>query len=206
MMGIRCRIAISWARSILAMVSGHHAPALTVASLSTTTASLPCTTPIPVMTPAPGAWPSYRSWAIRRPISTQGAPGSSRPATRSLGGSFPCWRMRSARSLPPPSRRRLARARYSAVSCLSLSVAKVPSRPGLDVVHEVAGGSAGPEEPAHAELLEVRDVSRRDDPAPGQQDVLPALLVEELPDPGEERHVGAAQDREAHHVHVLLDR
>ena len=40
-MGIRQRMAISWALSIFPMVSGHHEPALTVASLATTTTSLP---------------------------------------------------------------------------------------------------------------------------------------------------------------------
>ena len=57
-MGIRQRMAISWARSIFRMVSGHHEPALTVASLATTTTSRPDTTPTPVTTPAPGALPS----------------------------------------------------------------------------------------------------------------------------------------------------
>ena len=36
------------------MVSGHQEPALTVASLATTTTSRPSTTPTPVMTPAAG--------------------------------------------------------------------------------------------------------------------------------------------------------
>ena len=40
------------------MVSGHHAPALTVASLATITAGLPSIVPSPVTTPAAGAWPS----------------------------------------------------------------------------------------------------------------------------------------------------
>ena len=54
-MGTRCRIATSWARRILRIVSGHHEPAFTVASFATTTASRPSMTPTPVMTPAPGA-------------------------------------------------------------------------------------------------------------------------------------------------------
>ena len=54
-MGTRWRIATSWARSILRMVSGHHEPALTVASLATITTGRPATVPTPVMTPAPGA-------------------------------------------------------------------------------------------------------------------------------------------------------
>ena len=55
---MRSRIAISWARRILVIVSGHHDPALTVASLATTTTVRPDTTPTPVMTPADGASPS----------------------------------------------------------------------------------------------------------------------------------------------------
>jgi hypothetical protein len=42
----------------LGMVSGHQAPAFTVASLATTTAGRPSMRPTPVTTPAPGACPS----------------------------------------------------------------------------------------------------------------------------------------------------
>jgi hypothetical protein len=59
MIGMRHRIAISWARSILVMVSGHQLPAFTVASLATITTSRPQTSPTPVSTPAAGAFPSY---------------------------------------------------------------------------------------------------------------------------------------------------
>ncbi len=54
-MGIRQRMAISWARSILVMVSGHHEPAFTVASFATTTTGRSWIWPRPVTTPAPGA-------------------------------------------------------------------------------------------------------------------------------------------------------
>ncbi len=57
-MGTRQRMAISCARSILVIVSGHHDPAFTVASLATITTSRPATVPIPVTTPAAGACPS----------------------------------------------------------------------------------------------------------------------------------------------------
>jgi hypothetical protein len=43
MMGIRQRIAISCARRIFRIVSGHHDPALTVASFATITTSRPST-------------------------------------------------------------------------------------------------------------------------------------------------------------------
>ncbi len=55
MIGTRERIAISCARRIFLIVSGHHEPALTVASLATTTTSRPPTRPTAVTTPAAGA-------------------------------------------------------------------------------------------------------------------------------------------------------
>ena len=67
-------MAISCARRIFGMVSGHQAPAFTVASLATITVGRPSTRPMPVMTPAAGAWPSYLSWATRSPISRNMAP------------------------------------------------------------------------------------------------------------------------------------
>src|SRR5438128_3083894 len=58
MIGTRDRIAISCARRIFLIVSGHHEPALTVASFATTTTSRPATRPIVVTTPAAGAVPT----------------------------------------------------------------------------------------------------------------------------------------------------
>jgi hypothetical protein len=55
MIGMRQRIAISWARSIFLIVSGHHEPAFTVASFATTTTRRPSTVAMPVTTPAAGA-------------------------------------------------------------------------------------------------------------------------------------------------------
>ena len=48
-------------------------------------------------------------------------------------------------------------------------------------------------------------MSSGDDPAAGHQDVGAAGVDHELPHAGEERHVGAGEDREADDVHVLLD-
>ena len=59
MIGMRWRIAISWARRIFLIVSGHQEPAFTVASFATTTTGRPPTRPSPVTTPAAGAWLSY---------------------------------------------------------------------------------------------------------------------------------------------------
>ena len=57
-MGSRLRIAISCARKIFVIVSGHQAPAFTVASFATITAGRPSMRANPVTTPADGAWPS----------------------------------------------------------------------------------------------------------------------------------------------------
>src|SRR5712692_2841446 len=62
MIGTRERIAISCVRRIFLIVSGHHDPAFTVASCSTTTTSLPPRRPIVVTTPAPGTAPI--SWSL----------------------------------------------------------------------------------------------------------------------------------------------
>src|SRR5436305_504927 len=59
MIGIRWRIAISWARRILRIVSGHHDPAFTVASLATTTTGRPEIRHSPVPSPAAVDWPQY---------------------------------------------------------------------------------------------------------------------------------------------------
>ena len=61
MIGTRERMAISCARRIFLIVSGHHEPAFTVASLATTTHSRPWTRPTAVTTPAAGAPPLYSS-------------------------------------------------------------------------------------------------------------------------------------------------
>lgn len=67
-MGTCERIAISCARRIFLIVSGHHDPAFTVASLATTTTSRSCTRPTTVTTPAPGAAP------ISSPLTLSPAP------------------------------------------------------------------------------------------------------------------------------------
>src|ERR1039457_6348977 len=56
-MGSRLRMATSCARRILVMVSGHHAPAFTVASLATTTAGRPSTLSRAGTAPPPGGRP-----------------------------------------------------------------------------------------------------------------------------------------------------
>ena len=68
------------------------------------------------------------------------------------------------------------------------------------------GGSAGPEQLADALLLQRGHVFGGDDSATGDQDVGPPHLVQELADPGKQRHVRAGENREADHVHVLLHR
>src|SRR6266571_686405 len=70
MIGTRCRIAISCARRIFLIVSGHHEPAFTVASLATTTAGRPAIRPSPAPAPVAGPGP------------TRGPPGGRRRQRR----------------------------------------------------------------------------------------------------------------------------
>src|SRR5690349_8152334 len=169
-------MAISWARRIFRIVSGHHEPAFTVGSFATTTPSRPCTMPRPVTTPAAGAWPSYWSYATRRPISTNGAPSSQSLVTRSRADSFPCAWSLATFAEPPPWRRRSSSARTSALSSRSRVVtaesgflAGALGEPGADVVHQLAGRRARPEQLANPHRLERLHVLARDDPAPGDE-------------------------------------
>ena len=65
---------------------------------------------------------------------------------------------------------------------------------------------AGREDLRDAERLELRDVVLGDDPAAEDDDVVGAALAQQLHHPGEQRHVGAGQHRQADAVGVLLDR
>ena len=71
---------------------------------------------------------------------------------------------------------------------------------------DLLGGSAGAEQPPHAHPAERLHVLRGDDPAAGQELVPDAALAHQAQDLGEQRHVGAGEDRERHHVDVLLER
>src|SRR5215217_277293 len=213
MIGTRQRMAISWARRIFLIVSGHHDPAFTVASFATTTTGRPCTMPIPVTTPAPGACPSYWSYATRRPSSRKRSPESQRRVTRSRAVSFPCECCFSIFSAPPPSRRRSSSARSSVLSSRRRLVLTRRSRfllrllgePRLDVAHEVGGGRAGSEQRARPHRVQGVHVLPRDDAPTRHEDVAAALRAEQLEHAREERHVGPAQDREADDVDVLLN-
>src|SRR3990172_834402 len=213
MMGMRWRIATSWARSILVMVSGHQEPALTVASLATITTSRPATTPMPVMTPAAGACPSYRSHATSNPSSIQGVPGSQRRSTRSRAVSLPCACWRWILSRPPPPRSRAASSRYCWASSRRrpppvTRASRTPRRPAplRDEPDNLRGRRAGPEQPGDAPAFQPLHVIHRNDAAADQEHVTAARLVQQVFDPWEQGHVGAGQNGEAYHVHVLLDR
>src|SRR5919106_1604269 len=210
--GMRWRIATSCARRIFLMVSGHHEPALTVASFATTTAGRPATRPSPVTTPAAGAWPSYASYATRSPISNQGPSGSRSAATRSRAVSLPCSCWRRTRSAPPPCSSRALSARYSSVRVWRRPVrvselgGDMVGRPFFDVLHQVAGRRTGPEQLADPAPLERLHILGRNDAASGDQDVAAARVGEELFHAREQRHVGARENGEPHDIHVFLDR
>jgi hypothetical protein len=112
-MGSRFSSAISCARSTFLQVIGNQAPALTVGSLATITASRSDTLPTPTTTPAAGAPPysSYMSCAAHNPTSRSEVPGSQRAATRSRALSFPFAASRAWAVAPPPS------SRASSFSC-----------------------------------------------------------------------------------------
>ena len=62
----------------------------------------------------------------------------------------------------------------------------------------------GAEQLADSLLLERVHVLARDDAAAGDEDVVAALLVEQLADPRKQRHVGAAKYRQADDIDVFL--
>src|SRR6266576_190170 len=219
MMGTRWRIAISCARRIFLIVSGHHEPAFTVASFATTTTARPPMVLTPVTTPAAGAWPSYWSYATSSPTSSHAPSRSSNAATRSRAVSLPCSCWRRTRSGPPPCSSRAWSARYSAVRAVRRDDTRAAtgagrwelrgdmvSGPLLDVLHELGGRRPGAEQPADALALERLHVFGGDDAAARDQDLVPPRLSEQLLHPREQRHVRSGENRQADHVHVFLDR
>src|SRR3954452_23142799 len=85
------------------------------------------------------------------------------------------------------------------------SARSTPAYRVLDEVDDRLRRGARREHLGHAELLELRDVVGRDRAADGQQDVVDALLAQELDDPRHQGHVRAREDRQADGVGVLLD-
>ena len=67
-------------------------------------------------------------------------------------------------------------------------------------------GAPGPNTPATPSLLQLLGVVVGDRPADHDDDVLDAVLAQELEDARHERHVRAGEDRDADGVRVLLDR
>src|SRR5262245_37087038 len=82
--------------------------------------------------------------------------------------------------------------------------------PGADVLAEegrdLADRRARPEHARDAGLAERLDIVVGDDPAGRHEHVVEAALAHQRGDPRDERHVGAAQDRQADDVDVLLER
>src|SRR5215218_7249562 len=100
------------------------------------------------------------------------APWSHSPATRSRAVSFPCLCCFSAFSGPPPWRRRSSSARISALSSRSRLVTgasgflmRLLGEPVLDVLDQLGGRGAGPEQLAGTHCVEGVHVLLRDDPA-----------------------------------------
>src|SRR4051794_31629223 len=115
-------------------------------------------------------------------------------------------------SWPPVTER--AFASYCESSPIDLSVNHTAARAGapglwrdraLDVVDDGLGRRTGREDLGDPELLELGDVLGRDGAPDGDDDVARVLLAQQLDDLGDQRHVGAREDREADGVGVLLE-
>src|SRR6185312_11805909 len=129
-MGRRFSIAISCARRFFLAVIGNQAPALTVASLATTTHCLPETYPIPHTTPPDGQPPcsAYIPSPTKAPISSQGLSSSIKYATRSRASIFPFSFCLAAAFSPPPAYTFFKRLFSSKTSCLLMSSFLLNSR------------------------------------------------------------------------------
>src|SRR5687767_10999862 len=135
-----------------------------------------------------------RAWRARRAASPRGSSASRRVMRRATA-------------------RRSPRATAGARSCSgagAMSRAEGMSlageaRVGLDEAHDLAGVGPWPEDGLDALRPQRLRVVVGDDAAAEDDDVLGALLDQELLDLGEERHVGAREAGEADQVHVLLD-
>ena len=65
-------------------------------------------------------------------------------------------------------------------------------------------GGTGSEHLGHPQVLQDRDVGGRDDPAHQYQHIAPALFLQALHHPGDERQVGPGEQRQADGVGILL--
>src|SRR2546426_8834526 len=81
-----------------------------------------------------------------------------------------------------------------------------PSGVLLEELDDLLERHSGTEDALEARLLQLRDVLRGDDPAARDDDVRGLLLLQDLHDAREERHVRAAEGAEPDRVDVLLDR
>src|SRR6185369_4955780 len=98
-------------------------------------------------------------------------------------------------------------AARAAASAESVSRDTLVARPGVgsQVLGHFGDRRARPEHPGDAGLGQGGDVVVGDDPAGCHEDVVEACVEEQLRDPGQERHVGARQDRQADDVDILLE-
>jgi len=79
------------------------------------------------------------------------------------------------------------------------------AEPLLDVVDQIRRRRARAEELADALRVQLVHILLRDDAATGEEKVVAAGFGEEILDACEQRHVGAAQHRQADNIHVLLN-
>src|SRR5688500_1106528 len=73
-----------------------------------------------------------------------------------------------------------------------------------DEVDDLLHGGPGQKYPAHADLLEFRDIDAGNDAADDHENVVQTFLLEQRHDAGTDMHVGAGQHRQPYHVRILL--
>ena len=108
--GTRPESARSWIRMIFSTVFGPQEPAFTVGSFAIRQTGRPATVAVPVTTPS-APKPSCSQLASR--ASSENEPASTRRATRSRTGSFPCSAAFSRCRSGPPARARSSAAARS---------------------------------------------------------------------------------------------
>src|SRR6188508_978401 len=184
MMGIRWRIAISCARTILRMVSGDHDdfPSLDYAEAGDDSGG-GCLTVVLVvgdeesdLEPRASRVQQLLDSLARRQLTLlvhlRDALGS--PALPQPGSEGEVLITQSAQT----------RSSRDGLGSGHRSVLEVFRGPGLDVADEIRSRSAGSEQAAHPPFFESIHVFLGNDYAPGDQDVGAALLIEQLTDPG----------------------
>ena len=173
-MGTRCRIATSWARRIFRIVSGHHEPGLDggvvrdhddLAALDHADAGDDAGTrrlavvlvvrhQQPELEPRRARVEQALHPLPRGELALLVHPGDARGAAALLKPRGEPAIL--VAELPEPALLGLGGGAHGSASGLEVS-----GRPRLDVLDQIGGGGAGPEQPADAQLLERGHVLRR---------------------------------------------